>query len=652
MNCININSPEYINLINNSGLSPLDLSHYIREYQKKTKSDLFPPLEYLLNLADEEYEGKSNINKIKDLFGKRIKKLSNGNYRINQMDTASLLEDLNMNRSDTFKGLAQYLNNLYTNTITSLVKNVNGYTEFSIKPLATINESTIDSSNFNINDGLSSIGTLNVKSDYNPELIENLGNWNIYSQNNKFIVYRGIPETYQQLNSKQSFDNITDAKSKLLNEFHNDKSFDNNAFNLIINDGKVTDLFNGQNEVSVKYNNKKTKLSNITLYNIDLPKYKLDNSLTKPFEIRNGEVYLNSKITVEEVLNFIQKGDKLQEYIYSKLLTNNYDIDKISSLLNTPEKLSTFYLLQAKHFQKDLIKYEHMFKMPNKYARGNYELEAILYALNTIETTQSLDVKVTSESTLNDKFIVFKTIKESEKNYDINTKKLNIPDKSSIVFLLDKLSENYGFKYNLTTTSELKRNKIISNPELRKAFILNNEIYVNLDTASMSEPIHELSHMILGSLKQKRFDMYNLILSKVYELPDYKVRADSFINMTRNDINEEIFVEIFSDYVTNKINRNNINSWFNKHEGLFDEVIYESKRIIDELVLPHNSTTSESTTKLYNMNLNDIMVTFNSTLKSGYFSELIDQNLANTSRKLKNLKSKLLEDNTLKENCY
>jgi hypothetical protein len=40
------------------------------------------------------------------------------------------------------------------------------------------------------------------------------------------------------------------------------------------------------------------------------------------------------------------------------------------------------------------------------------------------------------------------------------------------------------------------------------AFVLNGQIYINMDRASSDAPIHEISHIILGSLKFTNPTMY------------------------------------------------------------------------------------------------------------------------------------------------
>jgi hypothetical protein len=41
-----------------------------------------------------------------------------------------------------------------------------------------------------------------------------------------------------------------------------------------------------------------------------------------------------------------------------------------------------------------------------------------------------------------------------------------------------------------------------------KAFVHNGKIYINTDRADIDAPIHEMTHMLLGSIRFKNPDLY------------------------------------------------------------------------------------------------------------------------------------------------
>jgi hypothetical protein len=84
--------------------------------------------------------------------------------------------------------------------------------------------------------------------------------------------------------------------------------------------------------------------------------------------------------------------------------------------------------------------------------------------------------------------------------------------------ILDRLEKLYGVKFHRVTTAHLMQgsfNSIIENATSVNAFILDGEIYINMDRASSDAPIHEISHIILGSLKFTNPNMYYNIVSSV-----------------------------------------------------------------------------------------------------------------------------------------
>lgn len=90
--------------------------------------------------------------------------------------------------------------------------------------------------------------------------------------------------------------------------------------------------------------------------------------------------------------------------------------------------------------------------------------------------------------------------------------------------MLDRLTDLYGVKFNRVTSSELRLGgfkDVIPDATRVNAFILDGEIYINTDNASDDAPIHELSHMLLGSLKSTDYNLYSALVNSVENLDDY-----------------------------------------------------------------------------------------------------------------------------------
>lgn len=105
-----------------------------------------------------------------------------------------------------------------------------------------------------------------------------------------------------------------------------------------------------------------------------------------------------------------------------------------------------------------------------------------------------------------------------------------------------KLSNLYGININSIDS----RNSIFTSiPQAitAKAFVYNGEIYINTDVATVEDPIHELMHILLGSLKSNNPTMYYNAIQSIQTVPEYKAMTEQFVDRTDSDIAEEIFVQ-------------------------------------------------------------------------------------------------------------
>jgi hypothetical protein len=110
---------------------------------------------------------------------------------------------------------------------------------------------------------------------------------------------------------------------------------------------------------------------------------------------------------------------------------------------------------------------------------------------------------------------------------------------------LTKLARLYGINFKSVTTDELRDMFGNKMPDVysTKAFVYNNEVYINTDLATADTPVHEMLHLLLGSIRYSDPDLYYNLVNLVDKLPQRDTLARMYKNRTRQDINEEIFVE-------------------------------------------------------------------------------------------------------------
>lgn len=215
----------------------------------------------------------------------------------------------------------------------------------------------------------------------------------------------------------------------------------------------------------------------------------------------------------------------------------------------------------------------------------------------------------------------------------------NLNPRSVIINVADKLDKYYGIKFIPITTAELSNLGI---NELTKSFILNNDIYVNTDLATLDSPIHEILHLILGSIKFQNPKLYTDLVKVAAQFGNYNKIAKLYPNRTQSDIYEEVFVEEFSKYLVG-------NSELNKlPDHIQYEISYNVTRLLDSILMGDTSVRSLNN-NIYNMSLQDLVKSVNSRL----MTSTLHINLQDSAlhRGLGNLKENLLKNGDLREEC-
>lgn len=205
---------------------------------------------------------------------------------------------------------------------------------------------------------------------------------------------------------------------------------------------------------------------------------------------------------------------------------------------------------------------------------------------------------------------------------------------------LDKMQKLYGINIIPVSNDEIQELGIPNGSQI-KGFVKNGNIYINIENSTMDTKVHELMHIFLGGIRYSNPELYFSLVNQVEQLPRYQEFSVRFPNRTRGDINEEIFVQEFANYLT-------------KAPSIFDnfgdinELMYEIYRNIDTLIDGNYSVKSLQTSA------------FGNTLEELY-KNLQSENVVNKQtgslddstlhRTLANVKEKLMEKNLLEERC-
>lgn len=214
---------------------------------------------------------------------------------------------------------------------------------------------------------------------------------------------------------------------------------------------------------------------------------------------------------------------------------------------------------------------------------------------------------------------------------------------------LHKLADLYGIKFNEITDAELSTDEwrnLIPNASSVNAFVYNGQIYVNIDRANLDAPIHEMFHILVGSMRFENPELYKSLIDTAEKLSNYQVLVQKYPGRSRNDVNEEIFITELAKYFSGLPSE-----FMNLGSSAMYELIYNIKRTLDTILMGRHSVKTISDDRLYNMSLLDIIKEVDSSIATNNFHGFVDVEGSEIHRKLNNIKSDLIKNNLLEEYC-
>lgn len=259
--------------------------------------------------------------------------------------------------------------------------------------------------------------------------------------------------------------------------------------------------------------------------------------------------------------------------------------------------------------------------------------------LNTIFRDKEIEIIPTIEETIV-KIIDRPSQYKVGESDDVNIEKN--PD--STTFFIDglyKLINQYGIKFKITSDKEIEEKFLDLNAQNSKAFIYDGDIYINIDKADLNSPIHEMLHLLVGSMRFTSQDSYQHLLDITQKLPEFNSYLSQYPNRTLNDLTEEILIENISKLLTSKDHK--------IPKEYMHDIFYEIKRNLDTLLMGKYSVNSIPINDVFDMSILDIGKAVQSSRLVNNFNGLLSD--AFTHRLLNNIKSDLLKSEQLKQIC-
>lgn len=214
---------------------------------------------------------------------------------------------------------------------------------------------------------------------------------------------------------------------------------------------------------------------------------------------------------------------------------------------------------------------------------------------------------------------------------------------------IDKLIDLYGIKIHEVTDADLASEEwadLMPRDRVVNAFIHNGEIYINTDKASPDSRIHEMLHLLVGSMRFTNPTLYQQFIEMAEQLPEYDELIREYKGKSRNDINEEVFIQELSKYLSG------IKSAFNSFTPTqLYEINYNVHRVLDSILMGSLSAKSLDDISLYNASLRELVEYTNSGIMSNSFIGTMNVEGSALHRKLNNMKSDLIKQGKLTEEC-
>ena len=207
---------------------------------------------------------------------------------------------------------------------------------------------------------------------------------------------------------------------------------------------------------------------------------------------------------------------------------------------------------------------------------------------------------------------------------------------------INKLASLYGI--NFIETNDYQLSGKVS--DRVNAFILNGDIYINTDHASIDAPLHEMMHLLIGSIRFTNPNLYQNLVSLSTQFPNYQQLAKQYRNRSQNDINEEVFVTEVAKYLSGM--KSNLDKMDKKTSY---EIGYNIKRVLDTILMGQDSVKTISEDRLYKMSLRELATELSSTSFINTFKGTFNSKDSALHRRLNNEKSDLIKKNELQEVC-
>ena len=255
--------------------------------------------------------------------------------------------------------------------------------------------------------------------------------------------------------------------------------------------------------------------------------------------------------------------------------------------------------------------------------------------------TEIIPLNKTAIVNIKERPSLFKYVESPKRDFNFTDSALFIANS------LDKMATTMGIGIKHMSTEGLRSEGILDTiPDASQvsAFVFNGDIYVNTDIASVDSQVHELMHILLGSMRFKNPELYAKLIQTAENLSTFEDIAMNYPNRTKSDVLEEVFVEEFSRYLAGEPSE-----FSNLDNDTMYQIHYNITRTLDSILMGDNTTAALEDGTLYGSSLKEVAELVNSSTMANTRHGFLEDALIH--RVMANLKQELFENGDLKEEC-
>ena len=161
----------------------------------------------------------------------------------------------------------------------------------------------------------------------------------------------------------------------------------------------------------------------------------------------------------------------------------------------------------------------------------------------------------------------------------------------------------------------------------------DKKVYINSAYASVAEPMHELLHIALELINMKDHNLYTKIVTSVQTHPLYNDIALDYGELQGLDLDEEVFVTVFSNIFNNKVQSESSKKWSNVNDDVYDDLM---------------KFTDEAFSDIFGKEIKDglhknLFDLFNESMLEGRFDTLFSESENILNEGLANMQNKMIE---------